>query len=65
MGLTQYVFGWFYVDASAAPTAGERPPSELPFLNANTFQIFVSAFAQALSHNMNIPLLDSSGAHTA
>jgi hypothetical protein len=37
----------------------------LPYLNADTFQLFVDAFAQAFPDSVNILLLDHSGAHTA
>ena len=38
---------------------------EWPYLNADTFQLFVDAFAQAFPDRLNILLLDNSGAHTA
>ena len=48
-----------------APTTGERFFLELPYLNAERFQICVDAFAQAFADSLNILLLDNSGAHTA
>jgi len=48
-----------------APTTGERFFLELLYLNADTFQIFVDAFAHAFPDNLSILLLDNSGAHTA
>jgi transposase len=48
-----------------APTTGERFFLERPYLNAETFQLFVDAFAEAFPDSWNILLLDNSGAHTA
>ena len=59
------MFEWFYVYGAVAPKSGEHFFLELPFLNANNFQIFVDAFAQAYPDSLNILLLDKSGAHTA
>ncbi len=50
---------------AVAPTSGERFFLELPYLNADNFQIFVDAFAQAYSDSLNILLLDNGGVHTA
>jgi transposase len=47
------------------PTTGERFFLELPYLNADMFQLFVDAFAHAFPHSPNILLLDNGGAHTA
>jgi transposase len=65
VGSVQHVFEWFYVYGAVAPTTGERFFLELPYLNADTFQLFVNAFAQAFPDSLNILLLDHSGAHTA
>lgn len=65
VGAIQHVFEWFYVYGAIAPTTGERFFLELPYLNANTFQLFVDAFAEAFPDSLNILLLDNSGAHTA
>jgi hypothetical protein len=65
VGLIQHVFEWFYVYGAVAPTTGERFFLELPYLNADMFQLFIDAFAQACPDSLNILLLDSSGAHTA
>ena len=48
-----------------APATGERFFLELPYLNAETFQLFVDALAQAFPDSVNVLLLDHSGAHTA
>ena len=48
-----------------ASTTGERCFLELPYLNADMFQIFIDAFAQAFPDSLNILRLDNSGAHTA
>jgi transposase len=65
VGLIQHVFEWFYVYGAVAPTTGERFFLELPYLNADMFQIFIDAFAQAFPDSLNILLVDNSGAHTA
>jgi transposase len=65
VGAIQHVFEWFYVYGAVAPATGEHFFLELPYLNAETFQLFVDAFAQAFPDSLNILLLDNSGAHTA
>ena len=65
VGAVQHVFEWFYVYGAVEPTTGERFFLELPYLNAEMFQLFVDAFAQAFPDSLNILLLDNSGAHTA
>jgi transposase len=65
IGLIQHVFEWFYVYGAVAPTTGERFFLELPYLDADTFQLFLDAFGQAFPDSLNILLLDNSGAHTA
>jgi transposase len=65
VGLIQHTFEWFYIYGAVAPTTGERFFLELPYLNADTFQLFIDAFAQAFPDSVNILLLDNSGAHTA
>jgi transposase len=65
IGVIQHTFEWFYVYGAVAPTTGERFFLELPYLNAEMFQLFVDAFAQAFPDSLNILLLDNSGAHTA
>jgi len=64
-GLVQHVFEWFYVYGAVAPTTGEHFFLELPYLNADTFQLFLDAFGQAFPDSLNILLRDNSGAHTA
>lgn len=65
VGSVQHVFAWFSVYGAVAPTTGERFFLELPYVNADSFQLFVTAFAQAFPDSLNILLLDNSGAHTA
>lgn len=65
VGPVQHTFEWFYVYGAVAPTTGERFFLELPYLNADTFQIFIETFAHAFPDSLNILLLDNSGAHTA
>lgn len=65
VGRVQHVFEWFYVYGAVAPTTGERFFLELPYLNAESFHLFVDAFAEAFPDSLNLLLLDNSGAHTA
>ena len=65
IGAVQHVFAWFYVYGAVEPTTGDRCFLELPYLNAEMFQRFVNAFAQAFPDSLNILLLDNSGAHTS
>ena len=65
VGRVQHVFEWFYVYGAVEPTTGDRFFLELPYLNAENFQIFVDLFAQAFPDSLNLLLLDNSGAHTA
>ncbi len=65
VGSVQHVFEWFYVYGAVEPTTGTRFFLELPYLNADNFQLFIDAFAQAFPDSLNLRLLDNSGAHTA
>ena len=65
VGSGQHLFAWFYVDGAVAPATGARVFLELPYLNAEGFQLFLDAFAQAFADSLNLLLLDNSGAHTA
>jgi transposase len=65
IGVVQHVFEWFYVYGAVEPTTGERFFLELPYLNAESFQLFVNTFAEAFPDSLNLLLLDNSGAHTA
>jgi hypothetical protein len=53
------------VYGAVAPTTGEHFFLELPYLHAETFQIFIDAFAEAFPESLNLLLPDNSGAHTA
>ena len=65
IGAVQHDFEWFYVYGAVEPTTGDRFFLELPYLNAEMFQLFLDAFAQAFPDSLNILVLDNSGAHTA
>jgi transposase len=65
LGPVQHIFEWFSVYGAVAPTTGERFFLELPYLNADMFQLFIDAFAHTFPDSLNILLLDNSGAHTA
>jgi transposase len=65
VGRVQHVFEWFYVYGAVEPTTGDHFFLELPYLNADMFQLFLDAFAQAFPDSLNILLLDNSGTHKA
>ena len=65
IGQVQHVCEWFSVYGAVAPSTGERFFLELPSLNAESFQRFVDAFAEAFPESLNLLLLDNSGAHMA
>ncbi len=65
LGSVQHVFEWFYVYGAMEPTTGPRFYLELPYLNAESFQLFVDAFAEAFPDSLNLLLLDDSGPPTA
>jgi transposase len=65
VGPVQHVFAWFYIYGAVEPTTGDRFFLELPYLNAEMFQLFIDAFAQAFPDSLHLLLLDNSGAHTA
>ena len=65
IGPVQHVFKWFYVYGAVEPITGERFFLELPYLNAEMFQLFIDAFAAAFPSSLNLLLRDNSGAHTA
>jgi hypothetical protein len=65
IGTIQHQFEWFYLYGAVAPMSGEGFFLELPALNAEHFQRFVDAFAEAFPDSLNILILDKSGAHTA
>jgi transposase len=65
IGTIQHVFEWFYIYGAVEPTSGEQFFVDLPYLNADNFQVFLDAFAEAFPDSLNILLLDKSGAHTA
>jgi transposase len=64
VGVVQHVFAWLSGYGAVEPTTGERFFLELPYLNAESFQLFVNAFAEAFPDSLNLLLLDNSGAHT-
>jgi transposase len=53
------------VDGAVEPTTGERAFRELPYLNAESFQLFIDAFAEGFPHSLTLLLLDHSGAPRA
>jgi transposase len=65
VGPVPQVFEWCSVYGAVAPTTGERFFLARPYLNAEGFQLFLDAFAQAFADSLNILRLDNSGAHTA
>jgi transposase len=65
IGVVPPVCAWCSVDGAVEPTTGERFFLELPYLHAESFQLFVNAFAEAFPDRLNLLLLDNSGAPTA
>jgi hypothetical protein len=59
VGRVQHVFEWFYVYGAVEPISRERFFLELPYLNAESFQIFIGAFAVAFPDSLNLLLLDN------
>jgi hypothetical protein len=65
VGAGQQVFECFSVSGAVEPTTGAHFFLELPYPNADMFQLFIDAFAQAFPESLNLLLLDNSGAHPA
>jgi class 3 adenylate cyclase len=65
IGTVQHVFEWLSIYGAVGHTTGDRFFVELPDLNAEMFQLFVDAFAQAFRDSLNLLVLDNSGALTA
>jgi hypothetical protein len=61
VGAVQHVFEWFSVYGAVEPTTGDRFFLELPYVNAEMFQLFVDAFAQAFPDRLNLLLLQQWG----
>jgi DDE superfamily endonuclease len=65
MGPVHQACEWCYLYGAVEPTTGDRFFLELPSLNAEMFQLFVDALAQAFPDSLHILLLDNSGAQTS
>lgn len=65
VGVVQHGFEWCSGYGAVAPTTGERFVLEWPYVNVQTFHLFVDAFAAAFPDSLKILLSDHSGAHTA
>jgi transposase len=65
VGAVQPVFDWCSVHGAVAPTTGARFFLARPSLNAERFQRFVEAFAQAFADRLNSLRRDNRGAHPA
>ncbi len=65
VGTVQHSFEWFYVYGAVAPSSGEHFFLELPYLNAENFQLFLNGLAAAFRDSLNLLLVDNSGAHKA
>ena len=59
IGAVQHDFEWFYVYGAVEPTTGDRFFLELPYLNAEMFQLFLSGAhtAQRLTLPTNVRLV--------
>jgi len=65
IGPVQHVFEWLSIYGAVGHTTGNWFFLELPYLNAEIFQLVVDAFAQACRDSLNLLLPDNSGAPTA
>jgi transposase len=65
VGSVQQVFEWLSIDGAVEPATGDRFFLELPYLNTEGFQLFLTTFAEGFPDSLNLLLLDHSGAHTA
>jgi hypothetical protein len=65
VGLLPHPCAWGYISGAVAPTPGERLFLERPSLHADTFPLFIDAFAQAFPDRVNSLRCDTSGAQTA
>jgi hypothetical protein len=65
VGAIHHVCDGFYVYGAVEPTTGAPFFRERPYLHADTFHIFIDAFAHAFPDRRNSLLLDKSGAHPA
>ncbi len=65
VGIFQHAFTNFYLYGAVAPRCGDGYFLGLPNLNADLFQVFLDAFAQARPHTLNVLLVDNSRCHTA
>jgi len=65
IGPVQHVFEWLSIYGAVGHTTRNWFFLELPYLNAEMFQLVVDAFAQACRDSLNLLLPDNSGAPTA
>jgi putative transposase len=65
VGSVPQLFEWVSVSGAVEPTTGDRFVLELPYLNAEMFQLCLDAFAPAFPDSLNLLVLDNRGAHTA
>ncbi len=65
VGPVPHVCAWWYVSGAVEPTPGDPCFLERPYFNADRFQLFIEAFAQAFPDRLHILLVDNSGAHTS
>ncbi len=65
VGQLQQRFTNFYLYGAIAPASGDGFFLGMPKFNADHFQRFLEAFAQARPHTLNVLLVDNSRCHTA
>lgn len=65
LGTVQHSFEWLYIYGAVAPSSGEHFFLELPYRNADKFQLFLDGLAEAFPDSLNLLLLGNSGAHKA
>lgn len=65
VGTIQHKFESFYLYGAVEPTTGESFFLELPWLNAENFQVFLNEFSSIYRETLNILVLDNGRFHKA
>lgn len=65
MGSVQYRFESYYLYGAIEPTTGTSFFLELPYLDADCFQVFVDRFAAQHADSFNLVVLDNGACHMA
>lgn len=65
VGRVQYTFESYYPYGAVEPTTGQSFFLELPELDADCFQVFLTQFAARYADSVNVLVLDNGAFHTA